>query len=110
MSQFAVIVTLRANAAQNVMSGALGWLCAGEWGSEIAEFDRCSWKECDRKHIPKNVTKFKTREEAEAYGESTKREPEHGGFGCWWQKPTGKYEVVEIKQKFKQVPDGYEAT
>lgn len=27
----------------------------------------------------------------------------------WWCKPTDKFRVIEIKQKYKQVPDGYEA-
>lgn len=106
MSIFAVIVTLRANEKMGVRSGALGWVCSGEWGGEIKEFDRASWNgACDRQNIPSNVRRFETEQAANEFSKKTK---DATCLGCWWQKPTGKYEVVEIKQKFKQVPDGYE--
>ena len=44
---------------------------------------------------------FETAEAAEDFAKTWRGHP-------WWVKPGKKFEVIEVRQKFKKVPDGYE--
>jgi hypothetical protein len=83
--------------------GTLAWLTEDEgywWGDTFSEYGRAT----SRTNIPRNVVMFETREKAEA---AKPEIMEH--IGPWFVKPDGWFEIVEIRQKFKQVTDGYEA-
>jgi hypothetical protein len=87
--------------------GTYAWLVDNEgyWqGDTFGGFRNTS-----RAHIPGNVVMFETREEAEKKWPPFMRGECGIEIGPWWIKPDGWYEIVELKQKFKTVPDGYEA-
>jgi hypothetical protein len=118
MSKFAVLFrckevlvheSLRNSRVDPVMTkaGMLAWLVDSEgyWcGETFSEYGRRT----DRKNIPHNVVTFESREKAEKKWPPFMRGESHGTIGPWWIDPDGWYEIVEIKPKFKQVPDGYE--
>ena len=58
-------------------------------------------KFCGTQRIGGHVKKFQTREGAERFMNGFDGHP-------WYAKPNGKFRVVEIKPKFKQVFDKYE--
>jgi len=82
--------------------GTLAWLTEDDgywWGNTFSEYGRG----ISRSNIPHDVVLFKTREEAEAARPKVLKH-----IGPWYVKPDGHFEIVEVRQKFKQIPDGYE--
>ncbi len=82
--------------------GTFTWLVSeeGYWQGETFGGIRGT----SREKIPGNVVLFDSREQAEKEWTEYREQ-----IGPWWIKPDGRFEVIEVKLKFKQVPDGYEA-
>lgn len=85
--------------------GNPAWLTEDDgywWGKPFSEFYS---PKVSRTSLPHDVIVFKTREEAERQFKEA-RKGNH--IGPWYYRPGKEFEIIEIRQKFKTVPDGYE--
>jgi hypothetical protein len=83
-------------------SGTMAWLTddEGYWWGET--FRTCP-SIVSRDHAPANAIVFDSIEKAEIAWKQRRT-----FIGPWFVKPDGHFEVVPVRQKFKQVLDGYE--
>ncbi|MFM0165702.1 hypothetical protein PQR39_35400 [Paraburkholderia sediminicola] len=85
--------------------GSRAWLTESEGYWLGKTYGACPFL-VDRDHPPEDIVTFETGDEASKdFNEAFKG----SHIGPWMCKPDGKFEVVPVRQKFKQVPDGYEA-
>lgn len=101
---FAVLFACREAKTRNgdimTAEGAPAWLTESEgywWGKTYRT------PLVDRHNLPEDVVVFATSGEAH---QQFKEGMEH--IGPWYSAPRNLLEVVAVRQKFKQVPDGYE--
>jgi hypothetical protein len=97
---YAVIVTgkeMRSGAEGNPIVGREGeryWVCEDHWGDTSS---RCT----DPARVAGDVKLFKTEAAATAFAQRWSGHP-------WWCSPTGEFEVVEIRPRYRKVLVGYE--
>ncbi len=95
-------VNRKAHEAPLTEGGTMAWLTDsdGYWiGETFSQYGRA----ISRTNIPPETILFESREHAAAQWSCSR---DH--IGPWYVKPDGHFEIVEVRQKFKQVPDGYE--
>jgi len=109
MTQFAILYKCEEAIAhdKSVMTkkGTPAWLTESEgywWGQPFSDFYT---PKVTRDSPPSSVIVFATREEAI---EQFKAAREGNHIGAWYHTPSAEFEVIEVRQKFKQIPDGYE--
>lgn len=113
MSKFAIVFTCKlvmpvgARPFERALTeeGEQAWLIESD-GYRWGETFRTCPSVIDRQHIPGSVILFDSREAAEATFHKIKTKESR--IGPWYVKPRGEFEIIEVRQKFKQVPDGYE--
>jgi len=97
---FVVVVTSR-----EVRTGYGGSVMTPKGAKFIATEDSEGWVEATSSHshgeVPNDAKTFTTLVDAEEFAERWEGHP-------WWCRPSGKYEILEVTPRYKQVREGYE--
>jgi hypothetical protein len=86
-------------------AGTPAWLTENDgywWGTP---FYKHYVTQISRDNPPNDVVVFSTREEASRRFEDARRQR---NIGPWYYEPSKEFEVIAVKRKYRQIPDGYE--